>query len=63
MYSPKISEEFIPYLYQWAKSEGVSMTALVNRMIKNEIENNQREEKKSNDEKDKRNPLWDTTNL
>ena len=63
MYSPKISEEFIPYLYQWAKSEGVSMTALVNRMIKNEIENNQRKEKKSNDEKDKRNPQWDTTNL
>ena len=63
MYSPKISEEFIPYLYQWAKSEGVSMTALVNRMIKNEIENNQRKEKKSNDKTDKRNPLWDTTNL
>jgi len=63
MYSPKISEEFIPYLYQWAKSEGVSMTALVNRMIKNEVENNQRKEKKSNDEKDKRNPQWDTTNL
>ena len=63
MYSPKISEEVIPYLYQWAKSEGVSMTALVNRMIKNEVENNQRKEKKSNDEKDKRNPQWDTTNL
>ena len=63
MYSPKISDEFIPYLYQWAKSEGVSMTALVNRMIKNEVENNQRKEKKSNDEKDKRNPQWDTTNL
>ena len=63
MYSPKISEEFIPYLYQWAKSEGVSMTALVNRMIKNEIENNQRKEKTSNDEKDKRNHQWDTTNL
>ena len=63
MYSPKISEEFIPYLYQWAKSEGVSMTALVNRMIKNEIENNQRKEKTSNDEKDKRNPQWNTTNI
>lgn len=63
MYSPKISEEFIPYLYQWAKSEGVSMTALVNRMIKNEIENNQRKEKTSNGEKDKRNPQWDTTNI
>ena len=62
MYSPKISEEFIPYLYQWAKSEGVSMTALVNRIIKNEIENNQRKEQ-SNDKQDKRNPQWDTTNL
>jgi len=60
MYSPKISEEFIPYLYQWAKSEGVSMTALVNRMIKNEIENNQRKEKKSNDKENKRNPQWNS---
>ncbi len=63
MYSPKISEEFIPYLYQWLKSEGVSMTALVNRMIKNEIENHQRKEKKNNDEKDKRNPLWNSRNF
>ena len=63
MYSPKISEEFIPYLYQWAKSEGVSMTALVNRMIKNEVENNQRKEKTNNDEKDKRNPLWNSRNF
>jgi len=62
MYSPKISEESIPYLYQWAKSEGVSMTALVNRIIKNEIEKNQKKEK-TYDEKDKRNPEWDTTNL
>lgn len=58
MYSPKIAEEFVPYLYNWAKSEKVTMTALVNRIIKNEIENNQRKEKKSNDEKDKRNPQW-----
>ena len=63
MYSPKISEEVIPYLYQWAKSEGVSMTALVNRMIKNEVENNQRKEKTSNDEKDKRNPQFRFRNL
>ena len=63
MYSPKISEALIPYLYQWAKSEGVSMTALVNRMIKNEVENNQRKEKTSNDEKDKRNPQFRFRNL
>jgi hypothetical protein len=62
MYSPKISEEFIPYLYQWAKSEGVSMTALVNRIIKNEIEKNQKKER-TYDEKDKRNPQWDTANI
>jgi hypothetical protein len=60
MYSPKIAEEFVPYLYNWAKSEKVTMTALVNRIIKNEIENNQRKEKKSNDEKDKRNPQWNS---
>lgn len=62
MYSPKISEEFIPYLYQWAKVEDVSMTVLVNRIIKNEIEKNQKKER-TYDEKDKRNPQWDTTNL
>lgn len=62
MYSPKISEEFIPYLYQWAKSEGVSMTALVNRIIKNEIAKNQKKER-TYDEKDKRNPQWDTANI
>jgi post-segregation antitoxin (ccd killing protein) len=62
MYSPKISEEVIPYLYQWAKSEGVSMTALVNRIINNEIEKNQKKER-TYDEKDKRNPQWDTANI
>ncbi len=44
MYSPKISEELIPHLYRWAKSDGVKMTVLVNQIIKNEIEKNQREE-------------------
>ena len=62
MYSPKISEEFIPYLYQWAKVEDVSMTVLVNRIIKNEIEKNQKKER-TYDEKDKRNPQWDTANI
>ena len=62
MYSPKIAEEFVPYLYNWAKSEKVTMTALVNRIIKNEIEKNQKKER-TYDEKDKRNPQWDTTNL
>jgi hypothetical protein len=53
MYSPKISEEFIPHLYRWAKNDGVKMTALVNRIIKNEIEKNQRKEQ-SHDEQDQR---------
>jgi hypothetical protein len=54
MYSPKIAEEFIPHLYRWAKNDGVKMTALVNRIIKNEIENNQRKEQ-SNEHQDQRN--------
>lgn len=44
MYSPKISEELIPHLYRWAKSEGVKMTVLVNQIIRNEIEKNKRKE-------------------
>ena len=38
MYSPKISEEFIPILYRIAKSEKRPMTRLVNEIIKQEIE-------------------------
>jgi hypothetical protein len=53
MYSPKISEELIPHLYRWAKSDGVKMTVLVNRIIKNEIEKNQRKER-SNEHEDQR---------
>jgi hypothetical protein len=53
MYSPKIAEEFIPDLYQWAKSDGVTMTSLVNRIIKNEIENRERKEK-SNEHQEQR---------
>lgn len=53
MYSPKIAEELIPDLYRWAKSDGVTMTSLVNGIIKNEIENNQRKEK-SDEHQDQR---------
>jgi hypothetical protein len=53
MYSPKISEELIPHLYQWAKSDRVRMTVLVNRIIKNEIEKKQRKEK-NNEHEDQR---------
>jgi hypothetical protein len=53
MYSPKISEELIPHLYRWAKSDGVKMTVLVNQIIKNEIEKNQRKEQ-SHEHEDQR---------
>lgn len=33
MYSPKISEEFIPILYHLAKEEKMAMTELVNKII------------------------------
>ena len=62
MYSPKIAEEFVPYLYSWAKSEKVTMTALVNRIIKNEIEKNQRKEQ-SHDEQDQRDTIQDSRNI
>jgi hypothetical protein len=38
MYSPKISEAFIPTLYRMAKEQGVRMTVLVNRIISQEIQ-------------------------
>ena len=53
MYSPKIAEELIPDLYRWAKSDGVTMTSLVNRIIKNEIENRERKEN-SHEQQDQR---------
>lgn len=34
MYSPKISEDLIPHLYQMAKDRRVSMTVLTNQIIK-----------------------------
>lgn len=34
MYSPKITEELIPQLYQCAKEQGVPMTRLVDRIIR-----------------------------
>lgn len=35
MYSPKINEEFIPYLYKEAKKKGSPMTKLVNDVVEN----------------------------
>jgi hypothetical protein len=37
MYSPKISEEFIPTLYHVAKTQNRAMTKLVNSIIENYI--------------------------
>jgi len=33
VYSPKIREELIPYLYRLARHQGIPMTKLVNRFI------------------------------
>lgn len=38
MYSPKIYEEFIPELYREAKGRGVTMTKLVNEIIKQALD-------------------------
>ena len=37
MYSPKIDETLIPFLYRWAKRKGIPMTELVNRIIQDAI--------------------------
>lgn len=46
MYSPKISEELIPDLYQMAKAKGLKMTKLVNRVLETEIRKQKRKDKK-----------------
>jgi hypothetical protein len=62
MYSPKISEEFVPYLYRWAKNDGIKMTVLVNQIIKNEIEKNKRKEQ-SHEHEDQRDTERNTGNI
>ena len=42
IYSPKISETLIPNLYKIAKQRGVPMTRLVNEIITNWLNRNQR---------------------
>ena len=44
MYSPKISEAFIPVLYRMAKDRNMKMTVLVNRIIEEEIQKTQKKE-------------------
>jgi hypothetical protein len=62
MYSPKIAEELVPHLYRWAKSEGVKMTSLVNRILKNEIEKNQRKEQ-TNEQQNQQNAQSSAGNI
>ncbi len=38
MYSPKIREDYIPYLYKLARHLGLPMTALVNEILCQVIE-------------------------
>ena len=37
MYSPKIDEKLIPFLYRWAKREEIPMTELVSRILQDAI--------------------------
>lgn len=47
MYSPKISPLLIPDLYWLAKSQGVPMTKLVNRMLVTEIKKQKKKGEKN----------------
>jgi EAL domain-containing protein (putative c-di-GMP-specific phosphodiesterase class I) len=44
MYSPKIREELIPYLYQLRKERGIPMTRLVNEIIESYLTNKKEED-------------------
>ena len=37
MYSPKIKEDLIPKIYQKAKAQGITMTNLVDNIIRNAL--------------------------
>ena len=50
MYTPKISEKFIPVLYRIAKEEKKPMTRLVNEIIRQELERRSPYECKGNAE-------------
>ena len=40
MYSPKIDEDYIPFLYRKAKSQQIPMTRLVNKIIEEYLMHN-----------------------
>jgi len=46
MYSPKVKEEFIPYLYKEAKRKHKPMTQIVNSIIKKHVEREAKNMKK-----------------
>jgi hypothetical protein len=46
MYSPKIKEELIPYIYQEAKIQKMPMTKYVNQIIENHLSEIRKEYKR-----------------
>jgi len=42
MYSPKISEELIPYLYQEAKEQKISMTRVIDQIVRKHVKRYQK---------------------
>lgn len=52
MYSPKISEELIPQIYQVAKKAGLAMTVWVSRVIEQALSENGKPEGQEIKEKD-----------
>ena len=46
MYSPKIKEDLIPKIYQKAKAQGITMTNLVDKIIRKALNDDKIELKK-----------------
>ena len=46
MYSPKIKEDLIPKIYQKAKAQGITMTSLVDKIIRIALNDDKIEVKK-----------------
>jgi len=50
MYSPKIKEDLIPKLYQRAKEEGIAMTELVDKILRDALNRKKNKKKGVKDE-------------
>jgi len=48
MYSPRISEEFIPKLYQLSRLKKIPMTKLVNKIVEKYLEKNMEKQEDQN---------------